>query len=70
MEHPIIINSRGKASCNSFPGFMSFSSRTALAAAMISPIRRNIDYQGLARRCLVVEQLPLGALPTYCKDIK
>ncbi len=43
--------------------------KIALAQAMASPIRRNLDYQGLARRALVVDPLPQGALPVYDRDI-
>jgi len=32
-------------------------------------IRRNLDYHGVARRALVVDMLPQGALPTYDRDI-
>ena len=43
--------------------------KLALAQAMANPIRRNLDYHGLARRALVVDPLPQGALPTYDRDI-
>ncbi len=43
--------------------------KVALAQAMANPIRRNLDYQGLARRALVVDPLPQGANPTYDRDI-
>lgn len=32
-------------------------------------VRRSLDYQGIARRALVVDPLPEGALPTYDRDI-
>lgn len=43
--------------------------KIALAQAMASPIRRNLDYHGIARRALVVDPLPQGAIPTYDRDI-
>lgn len=43
--------------------------KVALAQAMANPIRRNLDYQGIARRLLVVDPLPQGANPTYDRDI-
>lgn len=43
--------------------------RSGLAASMVAPIRRSLDYHGIARRAFLVEQLPQGALPTYNKDI-
>ena len=43
--------------------------KVALAQAMANPIRRNLDYQGIARRALVVDPLPQGALPVYDRDI-
>lgn len=44
----------------------SSKGRSSLAAAMANPIRRSLDYQGIARRALVVEQMPVGGL-TYCE---
>lgn len=41
----------------------------ALAQAMANPIRRNLDYQGIARRLLCIDPLAQGALPTYERDI-
>jgi hypothetical protein len=43
--------------------------KVALAQAMANPIRRNLDYHGIARRALVVDPLPMGAMPTYDRDI-
>lgn len=43
--------------------------KVALAQAMANPIRRNLDYQGIARRILVPDALPQGALPVYDRDI-
>ena len=48
---------------------MSQDGKIALAQAMANPIRRNLDYQGIARRALVVDALPQGALPVYDRDI-
>lgn len=48
---------------------MSHEGKIALAQAMANPIRKNLDYQGLARRALVVDPLPQGALPVYDRDI-
>lgn len=35
--------------------------RSALAQAMVAPIRRNLDYNSIARKLFVVEPLPQGA---------
>lgn len=43
--------------------------KIALGQAMALPIRRNLDYAGVARRALVVDPLPTGALPIYERDI-
>jgi len=43
--------------------------KIALAQAMASPIRRNLDYHGIARRALVVDPLPQGADAKYERDI-
>lgn len=48
---------------------MTQEGKIALAQAMANPIRRNLDYHGIARRALVVDPLPQGALPTYDRDI-
>lgn len=34
--------------------------RAALGQSMIAPLRRNLDYQGIARRALIVTPLPSG----------
>lgn len=43
--------------------------KIALAQAMANPIRRNLDYHGIARRSLVVDPLPNGAIATYERDV-
>ena len=43
--------------------------KIALGQAMANPIRRNLDYQGVGRRTLVVDPLPQGAMPVYERDI-
>lgn len=43
--------------------------KVALGQAMALPIRRNLDYSGVARRALVVDPLTNGALPVYDRDI-
>lgn len=48
---------------------MTQDGKIALAQAMANPIRRNLDYHGIARRALVVDPLPQGAIPTYDRDI-
>jgi hypothetical protein len=48
---------------------MTQEGKVALGQAMANPIRRNLDYQGVGRRVLVVDPLPQGALPIYDRDI-
>lgn len=43
--------------------------KLVLAQSMANPIRKNLDYHGIARRALVVDPLPQGALPVYDRDI-
>jgi hypothetical protein len=43
--------------------------KIALAQAMASPIRRNLDYHGMARRALVVDVLEQGVTASYDRDI-
>lgn len=47
----------------------STEGKIALGQAMATPIRRNLDYQGVGRKALVVDALPQGALPVYDRDI-
>jgi len=48
---------------------LSTEGKVALGQAMANPIRRNLDYQGVGRRAVVVDPLPQGALPVYERDI-
>jgi hypothetical protein len=75
MEHPVIIDSRGKATKDMRGPIAKFIAsnvgRIQLATAMAAPLRRNIDYHGIARRCIMVEPLPQGAQIIYtnvCDD--
>lgn len=43
--------------------------KVALAQAMANPIRKNLDYHGVARKALVVDVLEQGEIPTYERDI-
>ena len=43
--------------------------KVALAQTMANPIRRNLDYQGIARRILVTDPLGQGVYPSYERDI-
>ena len=48
---------------------MTQEGKVALGQAMANPIRRNLDYQGVGRRVLVIDPLSQGALPIYERDI-
>jgi hypothetical protein len=48
---------------------MTQEGKIALAQAMANPIRRNLDYHGIARRALVVDPLSQGAYASYERDI-
>jgi hypothetical protein len=48
---------------------MTQDGKIALAQAMANPIRKNLDYHGIARRALVVDALAQGATPSYDRDI-
>ncbi len=43
--------------------------KMALAQAMANPIRKNLDYHGMARRALVIDPLSQGAYASYERDI-
>lgn len=42
--------------------------RKKLAQSMQLPLRSRLDYMGVARKALLIEELPPGALPYYDKD--
>lgn len=44
------------------------SGRAKLAASMQLPLRRRLDYSGVGRKALMVEELPPGSLPYYDRD--
>lgn len=44
--------------------------RTALAQAMVEPIRRALEYQAIGRKLLMVDELPQGALARYERDVR
>ncbi len=43
--------------------------KVALGQAMANPIRKNLDYQGVGRKALVVDPLPQGTQASYERDI-
>lgn len=47
----------------------SHEGKIALANSMANPIRRNLDYHGVARRAFVVDPIAPGAFATYERDI-
>lgn len=63
MEHPIVINSKGEfVNKNNWGGilgkaFINVRGVSQLAKAMTAPIRRTLDYQGIARKVLLVQPL-------------
>jgi len=42
--------------------------RTTLAASMVNPIRRNLDYQSLSRKIFNIQPMPPGAMPIYTRS--
>lgn len=75
MEHPIIISRYGKTvvKADFKSGLIAkylatAAGRAQLAASMIQPIRRSLNYSGLVSKVLQVTPLPAGALPIYNKD--
>jgi hypothetical protein len=71
MNLPFHINGKGKlVNKEDFSSFISkyigsSASRQSLAQAMIQPIRRQLDYQGIARRVFTVEPMPEGGAAYY-----
>ena len=76
MELYLNINPRGKLveeDRTLFQGILSkylhtSQGRQKLAQSMANPIRRNLDYQGIARKLFPIQQLPDGASLIYDKD--
>lgn len=70
MQLPCQINTHGKL-IDKQVGIGSFTAagRIRLSQTMGMPIRRRLDYCGIARKCFAVQELPQGALPTYDRDI-
>lgn len=48
---------------------MTHEGKIALAQTMASPIRKNLDYQGIFRRALVVDPVGQGVFASYERDI-
>lgn len=49
--------------------FYTSEGRDSLADAMVAPIRRALDYQGVGRRLLMVDELPQGAYSSYSNGV-
>ena len=47
----------------------SAEGRVVLAQAMIEPIKISLEYQGIGRKLLMIDELPQGALARYERDI-
>lgn len=67
MEHDYIIITDEDEVIARDTTFDDFKRR--LAQSMAAPIRRRLDYQGIARKIFSVTPLPAGALPTYDKGV-
>jgi hypothetical protein len=80
MKLPFEINSRGKLiekiSSQTIQQQIisqyinSQAGRAQLAAAMIQPLRRRLNYAGIARQCFPVQQLPSGGASVYYPEDK
>lgn len=74
MELHLNINPRGKLVEEDRPQgiiaryLSTAQGRRQFAQAMANPLRRNLDYQGIARKVFFVEPMPDGASLTYDKD--
>lgn len=71
-EHPVIITDRNEIGPDSLISryLRSMAGRSALAQSMMQPLRRRLDYTGIARKVFLVEELPQGALPIYHPEDK
>lgn len=77
MKHPIVITSEGKiynrGKWNPIYDlynkiFSNTAGRHKLAQSIIEPLKKRLDYQSIARKTFLVQQLPQGAVPFYTKD--
>lgn len=73
MEHDLIIITSGNKTLHKsvdplIQALRSAAGRQALAASMVAPIRRQLNYHQISRYLMPVQQLPTGALPVYYKD--
>jgi hypothetical protein len=46
------------------------TARVALAASMANPVRMDLDYQAIGRKCVIVDPIPQGELVIYDRDIR
>jgi hypothetical protein len=66
MEHPIIITSSGRVTSEEgLQGFLAKYIATSMGKAMLAnsmaqPLRTRLDYQAIARKVYLVQQLPVG----------
>ena len=73
MRPPFIIDQQGKISPDDGPigsYIRTKKGRRTLAASMAAPIRRSLDYHSIARKALVIDPLPQGALPCYDRPVE
>lgn len=75
MRQPFIINAHGKlvdkeSHKNLFLAkyLSTTQGRAKIAQSMIQPLIRQRDYQGIARKVFLVQQLPPGAQTYYYDD--
>jgi hypothetical protein len=74
MEHPIVIDQEGDVfSLDDFNQKLAslikaLGNKPGLSNSMASVIRRNLDYQGIARKTLAIQTLPNGVNVIYDKD--
>lgn len=43
--------------------------QTKIAAAMTTPLKTTLDYQGIGRKLIKIEPIKMGNLPIYDKDL-
>ena len=76
MQRSLTITPHGKLIDDSWKdrlvqkSILSSKGRSSLAAAMANPIRRSMDYQSIARKWLMIEQMPQGAALIYDRPIE
>ena len=66
---PVVSLPKPKPKLSAPPLCISEEALAQDAQAMVEPLRRQLDYQAIGRKLLLVDELPNGALSRYERDV-